>query len=456
VSTNPTQPPVDAPIPAPSHKGGRWSLPRRVLFRFTSVFLVLSSLLPLALAARRTFQDTFLFPAMEKYWVAMSVWVVTHVFGVTEFNPRYLGGDSIIQFARIALCLFFAAVATTIWTIVDRRRPNYTIVQEWLRLFVAIVLALTMVRYGVQKVMVVQMAPLSPHQLLAPLGLHTPRQLLWVFMGAAPAYQIFTGLVEVFAGVLLFVPRLLTLGALLTLAVTANVLAMNVAYDVEVKLFACQLLVMAGFLLLPDLRRIADVFVFNRGSAPVERPRLITNPRFARLAAVLPLVTAAAVTALTFSTERAIDRQFGAPAPAAVPHYGIWDVEEFALEGTPLPPLSTDAVRWQRLVFDARDYVYVQRMSGSLIIASIKLDPGRKMLAFDHGGTPRPELKELVGAPWKAEFSYESATPDVLVLTGTYENRPATVKLRRSQSRFFLTPHERQWMRRGVPLFPYV
>jgi hypothetical protein len=144
-----------------------------------------------------------------------------------------------------------------------------------------------MVRYGIQKVMVVQMFPISPHQLLAPLGLHTPRQLLWVFMGAAPAYQVFTGVAEVLAGMLLFVPRLWTLGALLTLGVTANVFAMNVAYDVEVKLFAFQLLTMAVFLLAPDVRRLADVFVFNRGTAPVVRPRLIRHGRLARFGAVL-------------------------------------------------------------------------------------------------------------------------------------------------------------------------
>jgi uncharacterized membrane protein YphA (DoxX/SURF4 family) len=446
---------VDAPVPA-SSQSRQWSLFRRTLFRFAFVFFVLSSMLPLAMAARRTFGDTIVTPVIESYWAAMSVWTVTNVFGVTEFNSRYLGGDSIVQFARIALCLFFAAIATPIWTIADRHRPNYTVLQEWLRLFVAVVLALTMVRYGVQKVMVVQMAPLSPHQLLAPLGLHTPRQLLWAFMGAAPAYQVFTGLVEVFAGVLLFVPRLVTLGAILTVAVMANVFAMNVAYDVEVKLFACQLLVMAAFLLLPDLRRLADVFLFNRGSAPVERLRLIDDPRLARLAAVLPALIAAGVTVLTFSTERSIDRQFGAPASNAVPYYGIWDVEEFVLEGTALPPLTTDAVRWQRVVFDARDYVYVQRMSGSLIVASIKATPSRKMLAFDHGGQPRPELKEMFGTPWKAEFSLDDTKPDVLVLTGTYQDRPATVKLRRNQSRFFLSPHDRQWILRGVPLFPYV
>ena len=163
---------------------------------------------------------------------------------------------------------------------------------------------------------------------------------------------------------------------------------------------------------------------------PWSAPRLNSDARFGRLAAVLPLVT--------------------------VKYYGIWDVEDFSLESTRLPPLTTDTVRWQRPVFDARDYVYVQNMSGSLIVAFIKADPSRKTLSFDHGGKPHPELKEMFGTRWKAEFSCDDATPDVLVLTGMYENRPATVKLRRSRMRLFLAPHERQWMLRGMPFFPYV
>jgi hypothetical protein len=361
-----------------------------------------------------------------------------------------------VQFARISVYLFVSAVATAVWSIADRRRPHYAVLNEWLRVFVAFVLAVTMVRYGVQKVMVVQMSPLSPHQLLAPLGRHTPRQLLWAFMGAAPTYQMFTGVVEVLAGLLLFIPRLITLGALLTFAAMANVLALNVAYDVEVKLFAVQLLLMSAFLLLPDLPRIASVFILNRDTPPRERPRLFTRRSLTRAGAVLPLVLAVTFITLTVATEKAIDAKYGAPAPETVPFYGIWDVEEFVLDGDLLPPLTNDEVRWQRVIFDAREYLYVQRMSGSLIIADASVNTGRKTITLDHSGKPRAELKEFFGPIWKAEFTYSDSTPELLILTGRYENRPAMVKLRKSRSRFFLHPHERQWILRGMPVFPYV
>ena len=236
----------------------------------------------------------------------------------------------------------------------------------------------------------------------------------------------------------------------------ANVFALNVAYDVEVKLLSFQLLVMAGFLLVPELPRLVNLFVLNRAVVPVERPRLFAGTRFERLATVLPCITALVVTGLTFSSERAVDERFGAPKPATVPYYGTWDVEEFSLDGTPLAPLTTDEVRWQRVVFDARDYAYVQRMSGSMIVAFIQFGAGPKTLTFDHSRKPRPELKEMFGTPWKAEFTCDDTAPDVLVLTGKYDNRAARVKLRKSRERYFLAPHERQWILRDVPVFPWV
>jgi hypothetical protein len=80
-----------------------WSLPGRILFRFAFVYFVLSSVLPLAMALSRTFGDAIVTPLVEQGWAALSVWAVSHVFGVTDFNSRYLGGDSIVQFAALLL-----------------------------------------------------------------------------------------------------------------------------------------------------------------------------------------------------------------------------------------------------------------------------------------------------------------------------------------------------------------
>lgn len=98
------------------------------------------------------------------------------------------------------------------------------------------------------------------------LGSYTPQQFLWLFIGVSPGYERFAGCVECLDGALLFVPQLTTLAALLATMALTQVFALNVFYDVHVKLFSLHLLLMACFLLLPDVRRLADVFLFNRAT----------------------------------------------------------------------------------------------------------------------------------------------------------------------------------------------
>ena len=60
-----------------------------------------------------------------------------------------------------------------------------------------------MIVYGMVKVIPVQMEYPSLIRLLQPLGTLSPMGLLWVDMGSAPAYEIFTGCAEVAGGLLL-------------------------------------------------------------------------------------------------------------------------------------------------------------------------------------------------------------------------------------------------------------
>jgi hypothetical protein len=213
---------------------------------------------------------------------------------------------------------------------------------------------------------------------------------------------------------------------------------------------------MAGFLLLPDVPRLAAVFLFNRETARVERPKLFWWNRDARLALAMSMIFGVAVIGWTVSTERTIDDTAGPAKPNAVPFFGIWDVMEFTVAGTSHPPLTTDEVRWQKVVFDDRGYVSIQRMDGSSIWASIKIDKRGKTITFDHTGKPDQDLRKLFGASWKANFTFDESSPEVLILTGTYDQQPATVTLKKDLTRYFLSPHEGHWILRARPVLPYL
>jgi hypothetical protein len=134
----------------------------------------------------------------------------------------------------------------------------------WVRLYVRILLGATLLSYGAAKVIPTQMPEPPLSWLLTTYGDSAPMSLLWKFMGASKSYEIVTGLVEMLGRILLFVPRLATLGALISTVATADVFLLNISYDVPVKILSFHLLIMSSSLLLPETKRLVSFFILDR------------------------------------------------------------------------------------------------------------------------------------------------------------------------------------------------
>ncbi len=93
-----------------------------------------------------------------------------------------------------------------------------------------------MLSYGLIKVIPTQVPAPGPERWIEPLGEFSPMGLLWTFLGASSAYEIFCGLVETAGGVLLLFRRTAFLGALTSAAALSNVALLNFCYDVPVKI----------------------------------------------------------------------------------------------------------------------------------------------------------------------------------------------------------------------------
>ncbi len=93
---------------------------------------------------------------------------------------------------------------------------------------------------------------------------------------ASTAYIIFAGTAEVLPGLLLLFRRTTTLGGLAAFAVLLNVVALNFCYDVPVKLYSTNLVLMSLYRLVAARSSPAGsegVFLLNRAAAPVDRTR---------------------------------------------------------------------------------------------------------------------------------------------------------------------------------------
>ena len=52
------------------------------------------------------------------------------------------------------------------------------------------------------------------------------------------------------------------------MGVMTNVVALNLCYDVPVKMYSASILLMATFLLAPDMGRLLNVLLLNRPTVP--------------------------------------------------------------------------------------------------------------------------------------------------------------------------------------------
>jgi uncharacterized membrane protein YphA (DoxX/SURF4 family) len=247
-----------------------WSPARRIAFRFAFSYLVLYNFpSPLGFIPGTDGLTAWYYPP----WNALVLWVGTHLF---HLSPSLFGnpeGGERPGFVRMLCVVVLAAAATLVWTLVDRRRRDYRRLHHGLRIYARYLLGCTLLVYGFSKVFPTQFRFPYAGKLQVPYGEMSPMGLLWTFMGYSAAYTIFTGAAEAVAGFLLFFRRTTTLGALLAAAVMTHVVVLNFSYDVPVKVLASNLLLIALFLLAPDLGRLADLLVLNRPTAPANAPR---------------------------------------------------------------------------------------------------------------------------------------------------------------------------------------
>jgi uncharacterized membrane protein YphA (DoxX/SURF4 family) len=389
----------------------QWRPITRLAFRFAFCYFGLYCLI--------AFQNVFEFLPYEQISHWFVPWVGQHVLHLSTPIAYFISGsgDKTSDWVLLFCHLVISIVATVVWTIFGRRK-EYTRLNEWLRVALRYALALTMFAYGSAKVVKLQFADPSLGRLIEPLRDVSPMGLLWTFMGFSTPYTFFAGACELLGGVLLFFRRATTLGALVTAAAMMNVAVLNYAYDVPVKLLSTHLLLMCGYLLIPDFRSMCDFFIRNQPAAPAP-----VQPHFAakrwRIAEgiVKTLFIGYMVVVSAIGMIEGYYSRYGAAAPKS-PLYGIWDVEEFTRDGQTLPPLLTDTVRWRRFVTQSPTGIGIRGMDDSIHAYAVRFDTAKLAILSDDARTP---------------LSLTWSRPDAghLTLTGTVDGHQVAAHLKK-------------------------
>jgi uncharacterized membrane protein YphA (DoxX/SURF4 family) len=413
----------------------KWTLARRIAFRFCFAYLVLY-IFPFPLAYIPG--TGFLAAKYQSLWNAIVVWTGKHIlrlsYDITVLPNE--SGDTTWNYVQVLCFVILAASAALIWSLLDRRRESYRRMYEWLRLLVRFSLASALIEYGLHKVIPVQMYAPPLSILLEPYGDSSPMGLLWTFMGASKGYEIFTGSAELLGGLLLILPRTTALGALLGIADMAQVFALNMFYDVPVKLYSFHLLLMGIFLIAPDLGRLMKLFLLGRKVELVNPPTMFGRRLLNRGMLGLQIAFGLFLIGTSLLSARHAAKMYGFLSPKP-PMYGIWSVEEFKLDGEVRPPLFTDATRWRRVIFDFPGSLTIQLGSGARQRFRIQLDTEKKTLTLAKREDPNA----------KSDFSFEETEPGLVTLTGDLDGHRVQANLQKSgEGQFRLTNRGFHWI----------
>ncbi|MFI9636189.1 DoxX family protein [Nocardia sp. NPDC051929] len=348
-------------------------------------------------------------------------WAAAHVFGVHEplVHEATASSDRTYDWVLLCCLLVIAAVATLVWSVLDRHRAAYPALLVWFRLFLRFTLAGQLMLYGTAKVLLTQMPSPPLTTLVTPFGELTPMGLLWSSVGAAPAYEIMIGSFEAIGGMLLVLPRTTTLGALLGTIGLTQVFVLNLTYDVPVKSMSLHLLSMSVFLLAPDLGRLLNVLLSHRPVGLSTLPALFETRRLNRMALLGQILLGLWIAIPIAQDCMAAWSEHGGGRPRP-PMYGIWQVDRLVSDGREVPPLVTDDRRWRRVFFEYPSEFKVQRMDDSITVYRATVDVANHRLDLSRYDSPNVI----------STLTLEIPTADSARLSGTLEGHRVEIGLR--------------------------
>jgi hypothetical protein len=285
-----------------------------------------------------------------------------------------------------------------------------------------------MLSYGFAKAIPLQMTFPGLFTLIEPFGNMSPMGVLWSSIGASQPYEIAAGCLEIIGGLLLFVPRTTTLGALISLADMSYVFLLNMTYDVPVKLLSFHLILIALFLLAPDFGSLIRFFFLNRTAEPSPQTPLFRAPRGNHISIAAQALLALWLIAANLWGARINWKQYGPglPKPAL---YGIWAVERFSIDGQLRPPLLTDNDRWRRLILERNDFAALTRMDDAQAYYNTAVDTEKNTLTLTQRHSNKPQ---------KFSFTFARPAPDQLILDGGVDNHSTQIQLRLEDPKKFL------------------
>jgi uncharacterized membrane protein YphA (DoxX/SURF4 family) len=431
----------------------RWSLPLRIAFRFSFCYLVPFGIAGLFLFAgfmQNMTRSAFWNPERIDPWYAVLPWICTHIFRVRRHLTIFPDGDFTSGYLQHLFELMLALAATAIWSILDGKRTNYRRLYSGFALFLRFSLAIVLFSYGFDKIFPLQFGAITPTRMSQTVGNLDIFNMLWVFMASSKPYTIFSGAMEVLAGLLLLTPRLEMLGALFAVPVLTNVFILNMDYAVPVKIISSHLLLVALFLVAPAVPGLTRLLVLRKPAwlpAPPELSSRRTVDRAVRAGVAILGVLLAAI-ACDAAHQQYARRQAAAAEAQKSPLVGLWIADTFSATTTGSQSLFTAKLQQEYRVGPGTDHWLALGIESPRRL-TIELRDGVQDgvdLALD-SRTGIARVSDSDDPDWKAGLTFQTSGNGLLTVTGTVNGVPiSSTWHRKDLAEFPLVREKFRWI----------
>ena len=320
-----------------------WKPYQKVLFRISFIFFILMSI-----------------PESPDWYTQVFTfdWTSLHyrdLYDIARFQPSLTRGAGYYGYADWLILLVVAILGGTIWSLADKKRNEYNVLFYWLTVIIRYRAAIGIIGFAFTKVLPVQMPYPSTGILNTNFGDLTAQKIYWLSISIVPWYQVFAGVVELTAGVLLFFRKTATLGAIILFGALGDIVYVNFAYDGGVHVYSSYFVLFAAFLIAKDVPKIYNLLIRERYTIPVNF-NIQIQQRWLQLTRIFLKTSVIILFLFVFfyvQLNNFIYDPYKQPAAKGIAKLrGYYQVKEFKLNNVTIPYSPQDSLRWQDVTFE--------------------------------------------------------------------------------------------------------
>lgn len=337
----------------PASSPHRWKSWQKILFRIAFVFFI-SMTLPNSLD---WYKEIFTFDWLHLHY--RDLYDIARFGSGLNFFGNTIFGSNLNGYAVWVITLAFSVVVGLIWTAIatyrKKERAEYNLLYYWLRVIVRYRAGIGIIGFGFTKLTPTQLPYPSWGILNTNFGDLTLQKIYWLSIGIVPWYEVFTGVVEVAAGALLFFRATTFWGAVLLFGALADIVYVNFAYDGGVHVYSSYFVLFSAFLLVDYIPKIYNLLILEKFTVPFTYYPVFTEAwqRIVRITLktgtiilFLPVFTYLAVINFLYDP-------YKQPALKGIKELrGNYNVTEFRINNQLIPFSPLDTVRWQQATFE--------------------------------------------------------------------------------------------------------